>query len=197
MTNKTMYFLTFLFFGSAMVGFSACKKDSKEPDTVTAGTASATIVVEGTTIPFSSIKDSSVAFLETIPGEDVMAFSMVLKDDNSRTLIEMMIMPVSEGAGTYPMADGFGEDSLSRSGVFLQGRGSARADTYGPVWISHDGELTQSSGTLQIASMTATRATGTFNAVLYSYNNDTKVIKELKITNGAFDVPLVRREMDM
>ena len=184
-----------LLFTSA-IAFSSCKKDkdeTKEP--TTNGIAKAVVKYDDKSINFFSEKDSSVAFLEWVETEKKHNFSMILKDDATGMMLIMMIFPAKEGTGTYPLA-GLSADSWSTANVHLKGRASSEGDKYGYVWISQNGELTESKGTVTITSMTDKKVKGTFSATLYNYNDATKLSKELTITGGSFDVPLVKRDFN-
>ena len=196
MNKKKIYSALSILLLTSAIAFTSCKKDKvDEKEPATKGTATAVVKYDDKTINFSSEKDSSVAFLEWIETEKKHNFSMILKDDATGMMLVLMIYPAKEGTGTYPL-EGLSADSWSTANVFLKGRTSSDGDRYGYVWISHNGDLIESKGTMTIASMTDKNVKGTFSATLYNYNDATKVSKKLSVTGGSFDVPLLKRDFD-
>lgn len=178
---------------ASMLTFNSCKKENNENKPPSAkGTAEAVVIVDNQTLRFSSVRDSSIALLNWNEEQKNFVFSMLLKDDNSDMIMEMMIFPVEDATGAYPLADGFGSDSLSITNVYIDGRQSARSEIYTPLWLSQSGKITSSSGTINITSMTENSIKGNFNIILYNYDDNTKKIKEMTVTQGSFDVPLIR-----
>lgn len=195
MNSKNFYAATAVLLFTSIIAFSSCKKDKAEatenpPD----GTAKAEIIYNKKTTNFSSLTDSSVAFLEWREAEKKFNFALILKDDATGMIIDMMIYPAKEGIGTYAL--GLTTDSWSLANVSLKGRSSSKAETFGYVWLHQDGELTASEGTVTISSMTDKNVKGSFSATLYSYNDVTKDKDKLIVKNGSFDVPLIRRDFD-
>ena len=193
MITKKNYVLSAILICISMIAFSSCKKEINEKKpSLNQGTAKAVVDVNNKKIQFSSVRDSSIAKMTWNTEEKKFSFSMVLKDDNSDMLIEMLVYPVNDAAGTYPLADGFSSDGLSITNVYMNGRQSAKKDIYTPVWLSHDEEVTSSSGIITITAMTENTVKGTFNIILYNYNDDTKKSIKMAVTEGSFDVPLIR-----
>lgn len=196
MSIKNFYGVMTILLFTSLIAFSSCKKEKEETKSpAKTGSATAVVKYENKTIQFSSNKDSAIAYLEWIETEKKHNFSMLLKDDATGMMLVMMIYPAKEGTGTYPL-QGLSADSWSTANVLIKGRTSSEADRYGYAWISHDGNLIESKGTLTISSMTDKNVKGTFSATLYNYNDATKVSKELTITAGSFDVPMVKRDFD-
>ncbi len=185
--------MTLLLLSTFLLSFASCKKDKNENPEATKGTATAVLKTDDATINFSSVKDSSVAFLEFIEDANQHHLRIVIKDDKTNALIEMMITPVKDAPQTLSIAQGFTADGWAATSVFLNGRNSSEAETYGTIWVSHDGNVTNSEGSLTISSISENNIKGSFNGTLYSYNPDTKVAKKLTVTQGQFDMPLVRR----
>ena len=199
MNKKNFYgALAVLLFASS-VGLSSCKKDKDDPkETPTNGTAKAVVKYNdgAKTVNFSSAKDKSMAYMDWTDDKAKNNFALTLQDNATGIILDMMIYPVKDGTGTYAL-EGLTADGWSTAGVYLKGKSSSKDDTYNYVWISHNGELTESKGTVTITSITEKNVKGTFSATLHSYNPDTKVAKELTISGGSFDVPLMRREFDL
>lgn len=107
----------------------------------------------------------------------------------------MMLAPVDNKPQTLSFAEGLTTDGWAATTVFLYGRNSKEEKTYGTIWASHDGNVVRSEGTLIVSSISEENIRGTFHTILYSYNPDTKVAKKMTITNGQFDMSLVRRNV--
>lgn len=196
MNKNKFYGVLAILFLTSTIGFSSCKKDKDKPkDTPTNGTAKAVVKYGDKTVNFSSGKDKSGAFLDWRKDEKKYNFALTLQDAATGMIIDMMVYPAENGTGTYAL-EGLTADGWSTAGVYVKGKSSSKADTYNYVWISHNGELTESEGTVTISSMTEKNVKGTFSATLHSYNPDTKVSKQLTVSGGTFDVPLVRRDFD-
>lgn len=195
MNSKNFYVAAAVLLFTSMVAFSSCKKDNVEPgEKPSDGTAKAEVMYDNKTVKFSSVKDSSLAFMEWSAAEKKHNFALILKDDATDIIIDMMIYPAKEGIGTYEL--GLTQESWSLANVSLKGRSSSKADTYGYVWLFQDEVLTASEGTVTITSMTDKNVKGSFSATLYSYNDVTKAKDQLIVKDGSFDVPLIRRDFD-
>lgn len=197
MKKKNFYGALAVLLFTSSIAFSSCKKDKDDPkDPVTNnGKAKAVVKYGDKTVNFSSGKDKSGAFLDWREDGKKYNFALTLQDEATGMIIDMMVYPVKNGTGTYTL-EGITADGWSTAGVYVKGKYSSDADTYNYVWISHNGELTESEGTVTISSMTEKNVKGTFSGTLHSYNPDTKVSKKLTVSGGSFDVPLVRRDFD-
>lgn len=199
MELKNLYITPAVLLLSSFLAFSSCKKD-KETETETErqgeAVATATIKTENNTLNFSSAGDSAVAILAHATEEDQYLYSMILKDKSTGAIIEITILPANNGTGTYNVGEA-SQDSWTSATVLLKGRSSGRADKYNSVYLDINGKVTQSSGTLTVTSMTEDRVKGSFKLALHSFNPDTKAIKEMHITNGSFDLPLIRKDFSL
>ena len=197
MNKKNFYGILAVLLFTSFIGFSSCKKDKDDPkETPTNGTAKAVVKYGDKTVNFSSGKDKSMAYMDWTDDKTKSNFALTLQDNTTGVIIDMMIFPVKDGTGTYAL-EGATADGWSSAGVYTKGKASSKEDIYNYVWISHNGELTESKGTVTITSITEKNVKGTFSATLHSYNPDTKVSKELTMSGGSFDVPLKRREFDL
>lgn len=195
--NKNFFYgsLVILLLTSAITLLS-CKKDKiDEKETATKGTATAVVKYEGKTLNFLSERDSAVAFLEWVATEKKNSFRLVLKDDATGMLLDMIIYPVKEGAATY-FLNGMTNESWSYANFLMKGRNSSDKDLYVFIYSDNNGVITQSKGTVNISSMTNKNVKGTFSLNLHNYNFATKEFKELTVSGGSFDVPLVKRDFD-
>ncbi len=154
MNMKNYYGALAILIFTSTVAFSSCKKDKAETkDSTTNGTATAVVNYDGKSINFSSVKDSSVAFMEWVASEKKHVFSMILKDDATGMILDMMIYPAKEGSGSYSL-EGLSADMWSLANFHLKGRNSSETDKYTFVWISNNGIIVESKGTVTITSMT-------------------------------------------
>lgn len=198
MNKKNFYGALAILLFSSSVALSSCKKDKDDPkETPVNGTAKAGIKYGDNTVNFSSTKDNSIAYMDWVKDEKKHNFGMVLQDDATGMLISMMIFPAKDGTGTYAIEGLTGGEGWSSINVHVKGKSSSAADKYGYLWRSSNGEMTVSNGTVTITSMTEKHVKGTFSGTFHNYNDDTKVVKELTITGGSFDVPLIRRDFDL
>lgn len=197
MNKKNFYGVVAILLITSSIGFSSCKKEKNEPkETPGNGIAKAVVKYGDKTVNFSSGKDKSIAYMDWTDDKTKSNFALSLQDDATGMIIDMMIYPVKDAAGTYALK-GLSGDGWSTAGVYTKGKSSSKEDTYNFVWISHNGDLTESKGTVTISSISENNVKGTFSATLHSYNPDTKISKELTISGGSFDVPLKRREFNM
>ena len=195
--KKNFYGMCALLLVTTLIAFSSCKKDKDEPkDKPNNEMAKAVVKYGDKRVNFSSAKEKSAAYMDWTDDKSKNNFALTLQDDASGVIIDMMIYPVADGPGTYALK-GIAGDGWSTAAVYTKGKSSSKADTYNYVWISHNGELTESKGTVTISSISEGNVKGTFSATLHSYNPDTKISKELTITEGSFDLPLKRREFDL
>lgn len=183
---------TFLLFSAA--AFTGCKKE-KTNETIGEGSASATLNYGNKTEQVQSSGNNAAAYLDWVEDSKKFNFALTLKDNASNKIMQMVFYPANDGTGNYTM-EGLGAQSWSVMEVKLDGKNSSGDNKYGYVWVSHDGNLTMSDGTLTITSMTEKNVKGTFKATLYSYNPDTKIAKKMTVSDGKFDLPLVRRNFD-
>ncbi len=196
MNKNNFYGALAILFLISSIGFSSCKKDKNDAEETPAnGTSKAVVKYGSNTVNFSSGKDKSAAFLDWEKDEKKFNFVLNLQDEATGMILNMMIFPAKDGTGTYALK-GLTDEGWSSASVYVKGKSSSKADTYNFVWISHQGKLIESSGTVTITSMTEKNVKGSFSATLHSYNDNTKEAKELTISGGTFDVPLVRRDFD-
>lgn len=197
MNKKNFYGALAVLLFTSSIGFSSCKKDKDDPkETPTNGTARAVVKYGDKTVNFSSAKNNYEAYMDWTADDKENNFALTLQDKASGMIIVMMVYPVKDGPGTYAL-EGPTADGWSSANVYVKGKSSKKDDIYNFVWISHNGELTESKGTVTITSITEKNVKGTFSATLHSYNDATKISKELTISGGSFDVPLKRREFDL
>ena len=199
MKKKNFYGALAVLLFTSSLGFSSCKKEKDEAkETPTTGTAKAVVKYNdgAKTVNFFSGKDVSMAYMDWTDDKTKNNFALTLQDNASGMIIDMMIYPAKDGTGTYAL-DGLSADGWATASVYVKGKASSKEETYSYVWVSRNGELLESKGTVTISSITEKNVKGTFSATLHNYNPDTKVAKELIISGGSFDVPLKRREFDL
>lgn len=191
---KTFFFLLFAF--SSLV---ACSSDDDniidekdKGDDLVEGLASADITVDNKTIQFSSeSEDNFAGIIKTKMGDkEVNQLIIVMVDENSEVAIISQALPAPNSPIDYDLSKvGLGNDYFFTTDVVLDDSTVYSMGSY------QQGEevVVRSKGLFKITSMSKDNIKGTFKMTLYnSYDpNNVEDAKELKVTNGTFDLPII------
>lgn len=183
------------------ITFGSCSSDDDIGDDggvpgINGDNASAVIDVDNQIIEFSSETDNSFATITQfeIEGNEVDKLTIIMADDNSDLMIAVEVAPAPNSSMSYDLSNvGFSQDYMLTASVLLEGENSSETDIYGVGSYNQDGGMTQSQGLFKITSISNTTIKGTFEMTLYnSYNpNDDHNTKELIVTEGEFELPIV------
>lgn len=194
---KTLFLLLMLGFA-----FVSCSSDDDAPqddnnEDVKKGQATAVVGLDDKTIQFSAKSDNSfAAIIETKLGEnDIKQLIIVMADDKPDVTIVAQVTPAPGNPINYDLSSPITDDYFFTTGVAVDGKNSSDANVYGVGFYQHGDDIVrQSKGAFKITSISSTNIKGTFDMTLYnSYNsNDTFDAKELTVTEGKFDLPMVK-----
>lgn len=199
-----MKFKTFLLMLLVSFAFANCSKDDDNNGNDTNDTnedlnesnVTAVIMDGEQTVQFSSENENSFAtIVKTKVNEDeIEQLVIIMKDDNSEVLIVASATPAPNNPIDYNLSLPLTEEYLFTAGVSMDGENSSSDKTYGVGTYQHEEEVVhQSKGSFKITSISTTSVEGTFEMTLYnSYDpNTAQDAKELSVTEGAFDLPIV------
>lgn len=195
---KTFFFLLFAFSSLA-----ACSSDDdtiiddndKDGDLVE-GLASAEITVDEKTIQFSSkSEDNFAGVMKTKMGEEeIDQLVIVMVDEDSEVAIISQALPAPNAPRDYDLSKvGLGNDYFFTTDVVLEKNNSDDRKTYSLGSYQQGDEIVlRSKGLFEITSMYKDNIKGTFKMTLYnSYDQNIEDAKELTITEGKFDLPII------
>lgn len=183
------------------LAFAGCSKDDDNNgndtnEDLNEGNVTAVIGADEQAIQFSSETENSFAAIvkTKIDENEIEQLVIVMKDDNSNVMIVTSATPAPSNPINYNLSTPLTGEYLFTVGVGMDGENSSNDKTYG-VGTYQQGEevVLQSKGSFKITSISATSVKGTFEMTLYnSYNPDNaQDAKELSVTQGAFDLPIV------
>ena len=193
---RTLFFIL-LIAGSLI----SCSKDDdnngKDPNEVpNGGQATAVIGVDNQSIQFSTKSDNSFAgIVQTKIGEnEIDQLVIVMQDDNSDVMIVAQAAPAPDTPKEYDLSKSATNDYFFTTAVALNGKNSSDDNIYG-VGTYQQGEevVIQSKGSFKITSVSNNNIKGSFEMTLYNiYDpNNAENAKEMTITEGTFDLPIV------
>lgn len=129
--------------------------------------------------------------------EDVGILYMELKDPTNNVIISMQVVPFNMESNPFELDFENFDELMVLFEVKLNGEDSNEMETYGVVasYTDEEGEVA-SSGMLDVTDLTGSKIKGNFEMKLHISSFVAGQTKELTVSNGVFDIPYTRIELN-